>query len=168
MIMFSALLFPSKRTRAQAWQQPKRRHGWLTARFASVLLCAPLLFGQAVVAKTNWLHNTPRVEHKQRTNKTDAALQTVALAALPAREQQVYQLIHQGGPFSYEKDGTVFANRERLLPARRRGFYREYTVAPPHAATRGARRIVCGGPSRTPHVCYHTADHYASFQRIIP
>ncbi|MDO4794676.1 MAG: ribonuclease domain-containing protein [Brachymonas sp.] len=98
----------------------------------------------------------------------DQAPGLVPLAALSALEQKVYRLIHQGGPFPYEKDGSVFANRERLLPARKRGFYREYTVAPPRARSRGARRIVCGGPPRKPEVCYHTADHYASFQQIIP
>ena len=34
--------------------------------------------------------------------------------------------------------------------------------------TRGARRIVCGGPARTPDVCYYTQDHYQSFARIRP
>ena len=73
-----------------------------------------------------------------------------------------------GGPFPYEKDGTVFGNRERLLPANPRGYYREYTVAAPGARNRGARRIVCGGRQPTqPDACYYTADHYASFSRIV-
>jgi ribonuclease T1 len=93
----------------------------------------------------------------------------VALAALPAQAQQTHRLILNAGPFPYEKDGTVFGNRERLLPAKPRGFYREYTVRTPGAKTRGARRIVCGGnPPSAPEVCYYTADHYASFQRIVP
>jgi ribonuclease T1 len=93
----------------------------------------------------------------------------VALAALPAQAQQTHRLILSAGPFPYEKDGTVFGNRERLLPAKPRGFYREYTVKTPGAKTRGARRIVCGGnPPSAPEVCYYTADHYVSFQRIAP
>ena len=77
------------------------------------------------------------------------------------------QLILNGGPFPYQKDGTVFGNRERLLPPRARGHYREYTVKTPGAADRGARRIVCGGsPPNRPDVCYYTGDHYASFSRI--
>lgn len=51
-----------------------------------------------------------------------------------------------GGPFPYDKDGTTFFNRERLLPLETRGFYREYTVPTPGLRHRGARRIVCGGP----------------------
>lgn len=94
---------------------------------------------------------------------------SVALAELPPEARQVMQLIRQGGPFPYEKDGTVFANRERLLPPAKRGYYREYTVPTPGLTHRGARRIVCGGwQPTTPDACYYTADHYASFRRIVP
>jgi len=104
-----------------------------------------------------------------RAPDTPLALPIVALASLPPEAQATHRLIHQGGPFPYEKDGTVFFNRERLLPAQPRGHYREYTVRTPGARNRGARRIVCGGrqPAR-PEACYYTADHYASFSRIAP
>lgn len=93
---------------------------------------------------------------------------TVALMALPAEAQQTQRLIYTGGPFPYSKDGTVFGNRERMLPRRERGYYREYTVRTPGSRDRGARRIVCGGrPPTQPEACYYTADHYASFQRIV-
>jgi ribonuclease T1 len=91
----------------------------------------------------------------------------VRLADLPAQGRETYELIRQGGPFPYEKDGTVFGNRERLLPAHKRGYYREYTVRTPGSRDRGARRIVCGGPAKAPHACYYTADHYASFRQIV-
>ena len=98
----------------------------------------------------------------------DPALPTVALAALPAQAQHTEGLIRQGGPFRHAKDGSVFGNRERLLPAQPRGYYREYTVTTPSARDRGARRIVCGGSRPTqPDRCYYTADHYASFARIV-
>jgi ribonuclease T1 len=93
----------------------------------------------------------------------------VALASLPEQAQATYRLIHAGGPFPYSKDGTVFGNRERFLPAKARGYYREYTVKTPGSRNRGARRIVCGGQvPRQPETCYYTADHYASFSRISP
>jgi len=92
---------------------------------------------------------------------------TIRLADLPRQGQTTYELIRQGGPFPYEKDGTVFGNRERLLPAAPRGYWREYTVKTPGSRDRGARRIVCGGPPRQPHACYYTADHYASFRKIV-
>ena len=93
---------------------------------------------------------------------------TVAVAALPVQGVQTYRLILQGGPFAFDKDGVVFGNRERLLPAKARGYYHEYTVKTPGSSNRGARRIVCGGAATTPDVCYYTADHYASFSRIVP
>jgi ribonuclease T1 len=94
---------------------------------------------------------------------------SVALAELPAEARSVHRLILAGGPLAYPKDGIVFANRERILPAETRGFYREYTVVTPGARDRGARRIVCGGRQPVaPVACYYTADHYTSFRRITP
>jgi ribonuclease T1 len=92
---------------------------------------------------------------------------TLRVAEMPRQGQETYELIRQGGPFPFDKDGTVFGNRERQLPTEKRGYYREYTVKTPGSRDRGARRIVCGGPSRTPHACYYTADHYASFRKIV-
>lgn len=103
-----------------------------------------------------------------RTEVVAESLPTIALAELPKQGVQTYQQIQKGGPFEYDKDGTVFGNRERLLPAKTRGHYREYTVPTPGLKHRGKRRIVCGGPPRTPEHCYYTADHYASFRRIVP
>ena len=91
----------------------------------------------------------------------------IQVAALPPQGRQTYEAIRRGGPFPHDKDGMVFGNRERLLPGQPRGYYREYTVATPGSRDRGARRIVCGGPTRTPDACYYTADHYASFRKIV-
>jgi ribonuclease T1 len=90
------------------------------------------------------------------------------VSEMPREGQKTYQLILQGGPFPYDKDGTVFGNRERLLPRHARGYYREYTVRTPGTRHRGARRIVCGGQEPTrPKACYYTQDHYASFRLIV-
>ncbi|MBL0718721.1 ribonuclease [Piscinibacter sp. Jin2] len=92
---------------------------------------------------------------------------TVSLAQLPPEARQTHRLILAGGPFPYDKDGSVFGNRERLLPDRPRGHYREYTVRTPGARNRGARRFVCGGrPPTQPEACYYTDDHYASFRLV--
>jgi ribonuclease T1 len=97
---------------------------------------------------------------------TPDALPEIAVAALPGEARQVLLLIRSGGPFRYDRDGVVFGNRERILPAQGRGYYHEYTVPTPGAKSRGARRIVCGGPPRAPGSCFYSADHYQSFARI--
>lgn len=92
---------------------------------------------------------------------------TIQVVELPIQGRETYELIRRGGPFPFGKDGAVFGNRERSLPAEKRGYYREYTVATPGSRDRGARRIVCGGPARAPDACYYTADHYGSFRKIV-
>jgi len=105
-------------------------------------------------------------------NRSDAvvtaAAEVVALTDLPFEGRETFKAIVDGGSFRHEKDGTTFGNRERLLPAERRGYYREYTVDTPGSRNRGARRIVCGGVQSPPATCWYTADHYASFRRIAP
>ncbi len=98
----------------------------------------------------------------------ESAVSAVALAQLPVQARETYQRIREGGPFEFDKDGVIFGNRERLLPAEKRGYYREYTVKTPGSKNRGARRIVCGGAAKAPDTCFYTADHYASFRKIVP
>lgn len=97
-----------------------------------------------------------------------SGLETIALAQLPRDGRSTYARILQGGPFANDKDGSIFGNRERILPRQPRGYYREYTVRTPGARNRGARRIVCGGPQpQEPDICYYTSDHYSSFRQIV-
>jgi ribonuclease T1 len=99
-----------------------------------------------------------------------AAMPTIAVADLPREGRKTLELIKKGGPFPYNKDGTTFHNRERLLPRQPRGYYSEYTVRTPFSRDRGARRIVAGkgstGDPATSGEYYYTADHYRSFARI--
>lgn len=81
---------------------------------------------------------------------------------LPREALETIGLILKGGPFPYPKDGATFGNREKLLPPRERGWYREYTVTTPGARDRGARRIVAARDG----TLYYTDDHYRSFRRI--
>ena len=97
---------------------------------------------------------------------TPGALPEVALADLPKEARDLRASIGTGGPFHYSRDGVVFGNREKILPAMPRGYYHEYTVRTPGARDRAARRMVCGGPKTTPEVCYYSDDHYQSFRRI--
>ena len=95
------------------------RRGW-----GIVLVVLALLAGALAVA---------------RDERVPAAGSEIALRELPREARETLALIRAGGPFPYAKDGTVFGNRERLLPRRARGYYGEY---------------------------WYTDDHYASFRRI--
>ena len=91
----------------------------------------------------------------------------VALADLPKEARETLAKIKAGGPFPYPaKDGTVFGNREKRLPPKERGYYREYTVPTPGARDRGARRIIAGGEVKSSGDYWYTEDHYNSFRRI--
>jgi len=100
-----------------------------------------------------------------------AAAQTFAFSAtgetrvseLPHEARETIALIRKGGPFPHQRDGVPFRNREKNLPARERGWYREYTVKTPGARDRGARRIVAGRDG----TLYYTDDHYRSFKRVL-
>ncbi|MDQ0759211.1 ribonuclease T1 [Streptomyces canus] len=90
-------------------------------------------------------------------------LATVQESKLPAEARQTLELVDRGGPFPYAKDGSVFGNFERLLPAHQRGYYHEYTVPTPGSRDRGARRIVTGQGGEI----YYTDDHYDSFRAVL-
>ena len=104
-----------------------------------------------------------------RGSEVATAPAEVSLATLPAEARATHRRVLTGGPFPFDKDGIAFGNRERQLPPKARGYYREYTVRTPGARDRGARRLVCGGiPPTQPEACFYTDDHYASFRRIAP
>lgn len=92
-----------------------------------------------------------------------SGLPVVAVADLPREARETLALIAGGGPFPAAQDGTVFANREGLLPRRASGYYREYTVPTPGSSDRGARRLVVGSAGDV----YYTADHYSSFREVL-
>lgn len=93
----------------------------------------------------------------------ESGLEWVDLVQLPVEARDTVELIRAGGPFPYRKDGATFGNREKLLPIRPSGYYREFTVPTPGEDDRGARRIVTGDDDR---ILYYTDDHYRSFRRI--
>jgi len=126
-----------------AWPNSKgmmRRFAWIVLLFFFTQLSAPFLGAQA----------------------RQHSVGTVDFVELPKEARQTITLIKQGGPFPYKKDGTVFGNFERRLPAHERGYYKEFTVPTPRARDRGARRIILGKGGEL----YYTDDHYETFRRV--
>lgn len=128
------------------------------------------LIGLIVLVVGGWLVqevvavNDP-AEHRGSLPGAGSGLDIVPLSRLPEEVDQTWRLIEQGGPFPYpDRDGTVFGNREKLLPEKPSGYYREYTVPTPGSEDRGARRLVTGKEREL----YYTGDHYASFVVVDP
>lgn len=107
----------------------------------------------------------------RETAPSSRDLPQIQASELPREGRDVLALIRKGGPYAYAKDGSIFSNRERILPKQSRGFYREFTVKTPNSRDRGARRIICGGKvtkqqTQVLQTCHYTDDHYASFKQI--
>jgi guanyl-specific ribonuclease Sa len=105
---------------------------------------------------------TPEMTVAQPVCGDTSSYDLVPLADLPPEAGDTADLIASGGPFPYPEDGTVFGNREDLLPDCAAGYYHEYTVKTPGLAHRGARRIVTGADGEH----FYTDDHYASFTLV--
>ncbi|MFE7235483.1 ribonuclease domain-containing protein [Streptomyces sp. NPDC002405] len=91
------------------------------------------------------------------------AVGSICYSALPSQAYDTLRLIDKGGPYPYSQDGSVFQNREGVLPKQSTGYYHEYTVVTPGSPDRGARRIVTGQKTRED---YYTADHYVTFKLV--
>lgn len=92
-----------------------------------------------------------------------SGFEVVPLSSLPPEATDTANLIEQGGPFPYPEDGTVYENREGVLPACASGYYHLYTVPTPGAPDRGERRLITGQGGEH----YYTADGYATFVQVI-
>jgi len=110
---------------------------------------------------------TPSGSSQDEPTDAESAAQSgidvVRVSDLPPEARVTLQLIEEGGPFPYAKDGTVFHNYEGRLPNKADGYYREYTVNTPGSFDRGARRIVAGKNDER----YYTDDHYNSFRLVV-
>ncbi|MER6063870.1 ribonuclease domain-containing protein [Streptomyces sp. NPDC001792] len=116
---------------------------------AAAALLSALLMGGTVSATT--------------ADAAASSVGSICYGDLPSQAYDTLDLIDQGGPYPYSQDGTVFSNREGVLPSESYGYYHEYTVITPGSSTRGARRIVTGEAYQED---YYTSDHYATFDLI--
>jgi ribonuclease T1 len=133
---------------------------------AAVTLAATAAFGSTAYAAPTPSPTSSYVASSYIAAPHAAAIDTCALSSLPSQAADTLDLIHSGGPFPYRQDGTVFSNREGILPAESSGYYHEYTVITPGSPDRGARRLIGGGAMTTPAHVYYTSDHYASFCEV--
>ncbi|WP_030564992.1 ribonuclease domain-containing protein [Streptomyces aureocirculatus] len=133
--------------------------------FSVTALAAALLVGGSVTGTAN---AAPQSVTAVAPGVTAARFQAAAVgeicySALPSQAHDTLELIDKGGPYPYPQDGTVFQNREGILPKQNTGYYHEFTVRTPGSSDRGARRIVTGDRSQED---YYTADHYRSFDLV--
>ncbi|RSM77453.1 ribonuclease N [Amycolatopsis sp. WAC 01375] len=102
---------------------------------------------------------------KGKVAGADSGLPVKPLTGLPSQASDTWKLIQAGGPYPYPRnDDVTFQNREKVLPAKASGYYREYTVKTPGSPDRGARRMVTGSGKEL----YYTEDHYKSFVVVDP
>jgi guanyl-specific ribonuclease Sa len=95
----------------------------------------------------------------------DSGLPVKPLSSLPPEANDTWKLIKAGGPYPYpHNDDVVFGNREKLLPLKASGYYREFTVKTPGSPDRGGRRLITGESREL----YYTGDHYSSFVVVDP
>ena len=141
---------------------------FLGKRFAPVILAGLLavLGGCAAPPVSPGGEHQPASATAARGQASDPKAHSGSIATpdLPPEARVVLESIRRGPPYAYAKDGATFQNREGRLPARPRGYYREFTVPTPGQENRGARRIIAGeGGER-----YYTDDHYRTFREIAP
>ncbi len=143
-----------KRNALRAWPPVVLLMGLMLMSIFGITACSPpATVTSAQSTKPAQATNTPRA-----TN----GLPVVNIADLSSDAQRTIVVIQKGGPFSFERDGGVFQNREGLLPQKPRSYYREYAVVELGANDRGPRRIVAGESGEL----FYTEDRFASFVRV--
>ena len=140
--------------RSGGGRRPLRSRSWL---LVAVLIAALFFIGYS---QNHGGGNDPGL--RPSTSATPSTSGNYSVADLPKEARQTLALIDKGGPYPYRQDNTAFGNRERRLPAKPGGYYREFTVMTPGSDDRGARRLIRGEEGET----YYTNDHYASFHLV--
>lgn len=126
--------------------------------FLVLTLALGIIFLCPHITPDHYCHGKTGAQFDQK-----GSIGAIKISELPEEGRRTLELIKKGGPFPYGKDGAIFHNREKILPLKPRGYYREYTVRTPGRRDRGARRIVAGARGEF----YYTDDHYRSFKRIM-
>lgn len=112
---------------------------------------------------------------KRERNQSNAPRDTLVIEGLSLRDadgRTIYrgsidlgptvERIAAGKRLRYPNDGATFQNRERRLPGRPSGYYREWVVPTPGEPGPGPQRLVTGEDGEV----WYTPDHYRTFRRI--
>jgi guanyl-specific ribonuclease Sa len=104
---------------------------------------------------------------KEHSQAEIEAVRSGACSVDPRLEEAIrindsFNRIRSGGPYPYERDNTVFKNKEGELPDKPAGYYHEFTVEPLSGSTRGTMRLVTGLNGEV----YYTDNHYKAFVKI--
>ncbi len=161
-------LMPAASSAVATAQQPATRQkigapATATKRASATHTSTPRTATQQAAATPTVSRRVTSAATTKSSQTTQSGLAAVALRALPPEAQHTVQLIDQGGPFPYTKDGTVFQNREGILPKQPTGYYHEYTVITSGSPDRGARRVIAGKNGEL----YYTDDHYTTFREVL-
>jgi ribonuclease T1 len=125
----------------------------------SALSLTLLIGGPAAIAQAT--ADAPKASAPAAVAPADVG--KICESKLPKEAHETLDLIDKGGPYPYPQDGTVFDNREGILPDQDSGYYHEFTVETPGSPDRGAKRIVTGEEKQED---YYTEDHYESFDKV--
>jgi RHS repeat-associated protein len=110
------------------------------------------------LASTGHPHGTTRFVHGVTVTPRSGPAMTGTVDLGPTLDR-----INSGGTFPHRNDGSVFGNREGLLPAKPAGYYREWVHPTPGVVSGpGPQRIITGSGGEA----YYTPDHYGSFIQI--
>ncbi len=77
----------------------------------------------------------------------------------PPEVAKTLERIKAGESYPHRNDGTIFRNKEALLPAKPEGYYREWVHPTPGEKGPGSQRVVTGQGGEA----YYTPDHYNTF-----
>jgi guanyl-specific ribonuclease Sa len=137
-----------------------------------------VLLGALIVGRGRFFPaqpNTHTLPSSARTSSSDAAAAPASSGNSPRAASQGGLAAGSGpsdlgrtleriavGIHQYREDGSVFGNREGLLPAKPYGYYLEYVHPTPRVRGPGAQRVVIGKNGEV----YYSPDHYRTFVRV--
>jgi guanyl-specific ribonuclease Sa len=81
---------------------------------------------------------------------------------IPSDLQNTLDRIAKGEAFPSRNDGSIFQNKEGLLPSQPSGYYREYVHPTPGMSGPGAQRVIIGEGGEV----YYTPNHYKAFIQV--